>query len=247
MLKQYELLQIGQSHLNFCEDFLVSATIGAGKRLIAVMDGCSMGKESTFAALLCGKLLRKISLELYLREFAAKMTLSTAALLNEVLARLFAGLKTWKNELLLTEEELLNTLILGVVDEHEKRASLLIVGDGLVVYNGRLIEYDQDNQPDYLGYHLDEDFVEWLTAQTQQLDLTGIYDLAIVTDGIFSFAPFSPSSAAPKDVWAPAQQLLVDDQWRENEHMLRKKLIIMEEEQGLQPYDDLAIIRLIFD
>ena len=54
----YTTLQIGELHTNHCEDYFITAEIGKNKLLCAVMDGCTMGTDSYFAATLTGKLLR---------------------------------------------------------------------------------------------------------------------------------------------------------------------------------------------
>lgn len=59
-MKIYSALQIGDYHLNNCEDYLLVHDIGTDKILCAVMDGCTMGTDSYFAATLTGKILRKI-------------------------------------------------------------------------------------------------------------------------------------------------------------------------------------------
>ncbi|MGK0364095.1 MAG: serine/threonine protein phosphatase PrpC [Saprospiraceae bacterium] len=67
MLKTDRHLQIGEHHLNHCEDYLLIAEIGDNILLIAVCDGCTMGEESWFASALIGKLLKKISREIHFR------------------------------------------------------------------------------------------------------------------------------------------------------------------------------------
>lgn len=62
-MKTYSALQIGDYHLNNCEDYLFIGDIGNDKILCAVMDGCTMGTDSYFVSTLTGKLLRKIAKE----------------------------------------------------------------------------------------------------------------------------------------------------------------------------------------
>ena len=157
---------------------------------IAVMDGCSMGKESHFASTLIAKLLRKIGKEISFRDFAESRKKETNEYLNEIFQKLFEDLKQLKNKLHLEKEEILSTLILGIFDKQQKEIELITVGDGLICYNGELIEYEQDDKPDYLGYHLGEDFRNWLGNQTQKLSLKNVEDLSISTDGIFTFKNF---------------------------------------------------------
>ncbi len=66
------------------------------------MDGCTMGRDSYFAATLVGKLLRKIAVELSYQSFYDKSYKTTAhSDLKQVLSSLMAELKDLKNRLLL--------------------------------------------------------------------------------------------------------------------------------------------------
>jgi hypothetical protein len=49
-MKIYTTLQIGEHHTNHCEDYLIIEEVGKNKLLCAVMDGCTMGTDSYFAA-----------------------------------------------------------------------------------------------------------------------------------------------------------------------------------------------------
>jgi hypothetical protein len=60
-MKIYSVLQRGEYHLNNCDDQLFIDEIGNDKVLCAVMDGCTMAKDSYFASTLVSRLLRKIS------------------------------------------------------------------------------------------------------------------------------------------------------------------------------------------
>ena len=191
-----EFTQIGEFHINHNEDFLVSCEIGNDKMMIAVMDGCTMGTESYFASTLIGKLLRQISKEIHYKTFIEKIEIDVQQLLEEILKHLFAKLKAIKNQLGLENDELLSTLILGIVNFENKSAEIISIGDGLVFYDDNFVEYDQVNTPDYLGYHLHIDFEEWFQKQNQKLSLTNIENLSISTDGIFSFKKFDNKSGS---------------------------------------------------
>ena len=71
-MKFYELSHIGEFHVNYNEDFMVSEEAGKSRKMIAVMDGCSSGTDSHFASTLIGKLLRKIAKQEAYREYAQK-------------------------------------------------------------------------------------------------------------------------------------------------------------------------------
>ncbi len=108
-------------------------------------------------------------------------------------------------------------------------------------------EYEQDNKPDYLGYHLEESFDEWFAAQHQRLSLKNIQDLSISTDGIFTFSLFDNHlyDAIEEKEWVDF--LLRNRKWEENENMLHRKLVELENNFGLKPTDDLSIVRIIME
>lgn len=69
-MKIYATLQIGDFHLNHCEDYFFIENIGTNRLLMAVMDGCTMARDSYFASTLVARILKKICitqgyLELY--------------------------------------------------------------------------------------------------------------------------------------------------------------------------------------
>lgn len=68
-MKIYKTLHIGEFHTNHCEDFLIEEQIGTNEKLLAVLDGCTMGTESVFASILFGKILRNIAKNKFYEEF----------------------------------------------------------------------------------------------------------------------------------------------------------------------------------
>lgn len=242
-MKVFQTLHMGQHHNLHCEDYLLHATIGTQRQLFAVMDGCTMGRDSHFAATLCGKALKKIALERGYLEFKAGVQLDLNLELKAIVQRLFQELKSIKNQLLLDQYDLLNTLILLLWDEDQVVGQVIVIGDGVVCHDGRLHVFDQNNQPDYLGYYLDEDFETWFVQQKQHIVIQDFQDLSISSDGILSFAPFDDGEYPL--ALDPVYFLLEDAQFVENENMLDKKVRILEKQHGLKPMDDLAIIRLV--
>lgn len=243
-MKKYVVSQIGEFHLNHNEDSSAIVEIGEDRILIAVMDGCSMGKESHFVSTLIAKLLRKIGKEISFREFAERARKEVSECLEEVLQKLFEDLRHLQNTLHLSREEILSTLILGILDTRQNAVELIAVGDGLVCCNKELIEYEQDDQPDYLGYHLSEDFSSWFQNQTQKLRFKNVEDLSISTDGIFTFRNFDAKRYPGITEEEIVNYLLIDEKGADEEHMLKKKILQMENEFGLKPSDDLTIIRI---
>lgn len=244
-MRIYQYSQIGQFHTNHNQDHLFYKELGEEKLIIAVMDGCSMGIESHFASCLLAKILKKISIEFEYEAFIHKREMNEASTLKSLLERLFSELKAIKHKLLLDKYELLSTIVLGVVNKSSRSGELLVVGDGLICCNGEIREFDQNNQPDYIGYHLEEDFESWFTDQSQRASYHSIEDLSITTDGIFTFRPFLERKMKDVEEGEILDYLLISQEGFENENMIKKKLLWIEEEWGLKPSDDISIIRIV--
>lgn len=240
-MKVYKTLTIGEFHKNFCEDYLISAEYGKNKQLFAVLDGCSMGNESHFVATLTGKILKKVAQELFHTDTENPQNLE--ADLKEILKQIFENLKNFRNQLLLEKNDLLATLILLVLDTHSNHGELIAIGDGYVALDGNITEYDHNNIPDYLGYHLTEDFESWYQSQTQRISFTNFKDLSICTDGILTFNHFVEKKQ--HEFIDPIHYMLLDHEFAESKNMFVKKLMHLEKAYSLKHTDDLAIIRII--
>lgn len=244
-MMKYIVSQIGTFHTNHNEDAAVIAELGDNKNLLAVMDGCSMGKESHFSSTLMKKILRKLAKEMSYKAFAEKTDLRAGELLHNIMKRLFEVLKQIKNQLLLEREEMLSTLVLGIFDSQRNELEIMTIGDGLVCCNGQLFEYEQDDQPDYLGYHLKEDFDLWFSQQTQRLSFQQVRDFSLATDGIFTFRPFDNNTYKGINTSDLLPYLLIHQNGGNRSNMLKRKLLEIESNFGLQPSDDLSIVRII--
>ncbi len=244
-MKIHQLTTIGQFHINHNEDALTICDIGQDKCLIAVMDGCSMGTESHFASALIAKILRKTAKEISFRAFAEKTENTLQEDLRQVTQALFEELKFVKSRWMLESTEILSTLMLVIVHQQEKTAEILTIGDGLICCNGKYTEYEQDDKPDYLGYHLAEEFDDWFDAQTQRLSVENIHDLSISTDGIFTFKNFDNQYYKSISDEELVDFLLIDKPEEHAGNMLQKKLLHIEKRWGLKPSDDLSIIRVV--
>ncbi|WP_173021351.1 protein phosphatase 2C domain-containing protein [Lewinella sp. W8] len=237
--------QIGTHHTDHNEDALVAEELTPEHYLLAVMDGCSSGQESHFAAGLITKILRKIARQTNLRTFAERRTPGVQELLKDTVRQLFTTLRDQKALLDIGRYELLTTLVLAVVDVKQRTGEIIVVGDGLVAVNGEITEVDQDNQPDYLGYHLDEPFEEWWPRQQQYFSAEDITDFSLATDGLHTFRLTSPESFPPIGEEEIIRYLLEDREEEVDAFMLRRKLLMLEETHGLKPTDDLTIVRLL--
>lgn len=86
-------LNIGDFHTNNCEDFLIVENISTNRFIVAVMDGCTMGKESVFASMLIGKILRNTAKEEFYKDFLNNNAKELQLCLQEILKKLFLQLK----------------------------------------------------------------------------------------------------------------------------------------------------------
>lgn len=242
-MKIYSTLNIGAFHTNHCEDFLIAEQIGTNEQLIAVMDGCTMGKESVFASILFGKILRNIAKKKFYEEFVTRDSSSIQDKLREVIRLLFNETKDFKNQLGMETNELLSTIIIGIVNTQKATAEFITIGDGLICIDGKITEYEQGDKPDYLGYHLNDDFEQWYENQRQKLTVSGFNDLSIATDGIFTFKNFQNKTKQIKEAEI-IDFLLINTEGIEFDNFLDRKMQALSDEQNHIVTDDLAIVRL---
>lgn len=244
-MKIYTALQIGEFHLNHCEDYLVVEEIGNDTKLIAVMDGCTMANDSYFVSTLVGKILKKICKT---RGYKSLYGLEVPAYniedyLKSILEELLNDIKKVRDQLLLEPKDLLTTLIILLIDKHKNEGIVLVIGDGLVSVNGAVTIFDQDNKPDYLGFHLNENFNEWYSSLSQKIHFKEITDISIATDGITLFKKFR-NDANDLEI-DPIDFLVKDKTVMDSTDMLEIKLKKLEHIYGVKPTDDLAIIRVV--
>lgn len=243
----YSTLQIGDYHINHCEDFLITKNIGNNKILCAVMDGCSTAMDSHFASTLIGKVLRKIAIEIGYKElYESNNNLTDIdAELKSIVKDVFKEFISLKNQLMLDEKELLSTLTILLYNKKENKGVILAIGDGLICINGKITEFDRDNKPDYLAYHLNKDFETWYSNQHQKIFFDDLKDISIATDGILTFSNIKKTDH--NEEINVIDYLLIDQSNHDTEEMLNMKLKKLEHYYGLKPTDDLAIIRITKD
>lgn len=222
-MKIYKTLNIGEFHTNYCEDFLIEEQIGTNEVLLAVLDGCTMGTESVFASILYGKILRNIAKKKFYEEFVVDNSKHLKNKLREVVKALFEETIQLKNQLGLETNELLSTLIIGIIETKEATAEFLTIGDGLICKDGELIEYEQDDKPDYFGYHLADNFDNWYNSQDQRISISNFNDLSICTDGIFTFKNLEDKTKQ-KSESEIIEFLLVNSEGAEFDNFLDRKI-----------------------
>ena len=244
LMNLYSTLQIGDYHINHCEDDLLIKKISSDKIVCAVMDGCSTALDSHFASTLIGKILRKTIVEIGYRALYEKdRQHSLEEELKEIIKGLFHELKFIKKHLMLDEKELLSTLINLIYDITKEEGSILAIGDGVVCVNGNITEFDRNNKPDYLAYHLHEDFENWYSGLSQKILFDHLDDVSIATDGISTFSQIKKTDS--DEVINFMEYLMIDQKNNDTEDMLNRKLKQLEHQYGVKPTDDLAIIRMI--
>jgi len=244
-MKYFVLTHMGEFHINHNEDYFVIEDAGKDRKLIAVMDGCSSGTDSHLASTLIGKVLRKLAKQEAYREYAQKNQSPLKQLLENMALSLFEELGNISRQLDLQSDELLSTLILGLVDQNENTAELMIVGDGMIHINGENIEYENDNKPDYIGYHLNMDKHLWYQTRTIRKSIQNLKDLTISTDGIHTFKNYD----GKKYPVIENDQIMVEFYTNldnlDNPNKLKKSLLKIKQIYGLMPSDDLTMIRFV--
>lgn len=239
-MKIYTTLQRGRYHPINCEDYLFYDNINPHTFVAAVMDGSTMGRDSHLISTLTGKLLRKIVKAKSYADLRSLVNVSAEEHLADIARQLFQELNLIRNQVQLERYELMTTLILLVYDQKIDKAVLLIVGDGAICINGNISIFDQDNKPDYIGYHLAEHFDSWYQRQ-YRLTFQNIRDISISTDGVASFTPIKPVVAELD----PIRFLLVDQEKSETDEMLNMKCKALEHQFNMRATDDVAIVRFI--
>jgi hypothetical protein len=244
-MKFYALTQKGEFHVNHNEDYLVMEDCGKSFKLIAVMDGCSSGTDSHFAATLLGKILRKLAKQEAYREYAEKQHKEIKLMVEHIALSLFEELGTLYRQLDLNSDEVLTTLIMGIINTENNSAEFVIIGDGLIHVDGENFEYESDNKPDYIGYHLNMDKYIWFQTRTYKKSIAKFADLTISTDGIFTFKNHDGKSYPGISEDQIFNEFCKDITNLENPNKLKKSLLKVKNEFGLMPSDDLTMIRII--
>lgn len=231
----YTTLQKGTTHTLHCQDSFLTYLTKANLFFSVVADGCSGGIDSQVASSLTCKLIRKI-----LKENSFDENFLIDCIGKKVISQFMVELKQVKEQLRLSQDELLSTLILSVWKEGNLWVSVL--GDGVVSIQDKISIFDQQNQPDYPVYHLsdDEDNLQ-LYLNSQILKAENVSEFSISTDGILSFKSIKEPAADNSELVLP--YFLTDNYLLTSMAMLSRKCNILHQKYGLQPADDLAIAR----
>ncbi len=248
-MKLHAAVRMGVAHTTYCEDFLIAEGFGHKSLICAVLDGCSMGNDSHFASALLGKVVRKVAYDMS-QETIHQQTISwkedePESVAKEILRRTIPELTGVRHKLMLPLKELLSTMILWVHHFDSQRSFIISLGDGVISCDGKIEVVDQNNRPDYLAYHLKDDFEEWYASQEHRFFFENPSDLSIATDGVETFRPLKEfTSETPGE--DAMRYLMVENSHPDAENMLDQKLKVIKD-QGMVAVDDLAIIRVQFD
>lgn len=232
----YTTLKRGYTHPIFCEDFLFTHQLGERYQIMAVMDGSTMGTTSFFASTLVAKLLKKTCVQI---AYQLDFQLNTPNKLGKALMKqLFAELSQARSQLFLGQDELYTTLLLTVLDKPQQKAWVLAIGDGIITVNEQCNVLDHHNQPDYVAYHLQENFDDWWANHSQIWEFEKVKNLALATDGLLAIES-NNSELLPSFM----QPLLIEGLDQANPHSLDQKLGKLLHQHQAQLQDDLAIVR----
>lgn len=235
------VIRRGSEHKQNCEDAFFHIE-NEGYVFAGVFDGCSTGHNSYFASELLAKIMSATTSSNYHDE-------NTENIANLILHETFEKLKTIRNELNLQTNELLSTIVFLI--NFGSKYTIVMVGDGAYMIDGHLTKIrSEGNAPDYLAYHLDEDFNKiWKSFHIISGETEG--DIAIMTDGYDSFR--KTENGMNRDLSSEEYEnvldtLLLEKKLIKSQAMLSRLLNILENEMpGLFHFDDLTIIRFIKD
>ncbi|OHX64048.1 protein phosphatase 2C domain-containing protein [Flammeovirga pacifica] len=178
----------GKSHEHHNEDAMYSATLNNDLVLMAVMDGCSSGEESQFAAALFAKILKKIvkglpdQTDIHGEELLQSYSLFSLGM--HITRSFFVQLKSVQQHLNLSYSELASTLIISIINQRTQEVWYLLAGDGVIVIDDKVEVFDQNNYPNFICYHLGNTYKEWVSDQVVIYEGNFKNFVTLATDGI---------------------------------------------------------------
>jgi len=239
VMETYWTIHKGEGHPVYCEDHLYEKNIDEKWYVAAVMDGCSSGKDSHFASALFTKIINRTCNNLHAIQLNDSVEIAPIDIGLLIAKNLFNDLSKISKYLELDYREILSTIILLIYNKKEKISWILVSGDGYIAINGEITVIDQHNQPDYLGFHLDIGFDTWFTQNVKIFNQQNVNEIAISTDGVGSFYSAHRHSLVQTDV---VRQLLLEPVV--SREAFQKIVPQLKYKQGLQAYDDIAIVRV---
>ena len=169
------------THDNHCEDdYWIHSENGV--IVGAVLDGCSTGINSHFASTLV-----KYSLE-NSKDYIRYTTCPAESAFDFLTQQVKKSMVAVAGYLGLTDMNLLSTIVFFHYDTYTKELVVKFFGDGVVYVNGERNEHSEDNAPQYLAYHMDDnydDFEAYLLSR-KTLNFNNVVEFKICSDGIDS-------------------------------------------------------------
>jgi serine/threonine protein phosphatase PrpC len=233
--------QRGNMHPQRNEDNFFVKKVTENVIVGAVFDGCSTGTDSWFAS------------KLFVKAFETELQSPYEdKLFDEYLRVVIYGTCfriSWLCQskiISLVDMDLLSTMVVFIYDSVSKSLKVKFFGDGNMYIKEKteVIQNDENNTPDYLGYHIYAGTTNDVTSFNKLYDskreenrITS--DFAISTDGIESFRRKGDTT-----IIDPIQYLVFDDLLKENPAGLKRKLNLLIRD-GWQHEDDLTILRII--
>lgn len=225
------------THPNWCEDnYWVNET----DKYIqgAVLDGCSTGINSHFASTLIKYSFEKVSNYIFIK-YGAFTQHNPVFYFSLIIGGVRDNLINIKSSLNLIELNLLSTIVFFFYNKENKSLWIKFIGDGVIYIDGNEIVNDENNIPDYIGYHLNEpwaEFYSWIRSR-RTLNFENVENFAICSDGIHSLVNLK-NPHINKEV--AINFLIIDDQWKRLENGLNKKFnILTNRDEELKRSDEL--------
>lgn len=243
-MKIHQFLKIGSSHQNHCEDYLISNNQHDKYYFATVFDGCSSGDESWFASAFFGKIILKA----YKKN--ARNNYSNSNLLYNILHDFAFSLKKCIKDLNMDINQLLSTIIILIYNKNQDNGLVIAIGDGIIQINKNCYIIDQNNEPDYIAYHInkitdEQSFKKWFEKQNQIFKFSKLKNVAISTDGLQSYCKTEKSNYEKPSELEIINYYLSDNFLIDNKAMMARKSNILKLKHKIINYDDLGIIRVI--
>ena len=228
------LVKKGEEHLTYCEDFSFYRVLEDDTIIAAVFDGCSDGITSHFASALLGKILKKC-----VSSYTAIKEEYIHVAMISIIYELFKETKFLRDRLNLVDLEIISTFIFMIVKGN--KVYIISSGDGVIKIGDDLIILESpNNEPDYMAYHLDSQFVDFYDTHLKEYSGTFTSSISISTDGILSFRNTEKGDVSSEVI----DFLLNDTNLLGSEAMLSRKYNILRK-KGYVNFDDVCVIRVI--
>ena len=259
-MKIRTLLRKGEEHKIFCQDFIFQKSIDQWT-IAAIFDGCSnrdneeMSNESQFVSNLSAKILNII-----IPRLINYKRFDPSIFAYDISKTYFKLLLHFKEELALTEDELLTTMILLVYNNENKKGRIIAFGDGYIRIDGKVMDIENgkvtpENPEGGVYYPIqyiedifgedteysDRKFEDFIATHPDQWFFHDPKDIIIASDGITSWKNIKNKNP---NISSPEEFITTDKNFQELPLMLTRKYNQLVYD-GWFTVDDISIVRLI--